>query len=143
MSVDDGWTMHSPSARAKYCNAIFETTQLFPFNPSNRYVEEHIQRTGVAIETQGFSFVTSGRKRESLTVSRRSRRKKRPESSARETKLAENAERLSNGLPLFLREMRPSTCILTLSLCNTSKVRSHFGKPGFTTLSCILSLFFT
>lgn len=33
----------------------------------NWYVEEHIQRTGVAIETQGFSFVTSGRKRESLT----------------------------------------------------------------------------
>uniref|UniRef100_A0A3B3QTW8 Si:dkey-98f17.5 n=1 Tax=Paramormyrops kingsleyae TaxID=1676925 RepID=A0A3B3QTW8_9TELE len=31
------------------------------------YVEEHIQRTGVAIETQGFTFVTSGRKRESLT----------------------------------------------------------------------------
>ena len=35
---------------------------------SNRYVEEHIQKTGVAIETQGFTFVTSGRKRESLTV---------------------------------------------------------------------------
>lgn len=35
----------------------------------SRYVEEHIQRTGVAIETQGFTFVTSGRKRESLTVS--------------------------------------------------------------------------
>uniref|UniRef100_A0A8D0CQ93 Si:ch211-11k18.4 n=1 Tax=Sander lucioperca TaxID=283035 RepID=A0A8D0CQ93_SANLU len=34
----------------------------------NWYVEEHIQRTGVAIETQGFNFVTSGRKRESLTV---------------------------------------------------------------------------
>lgn len=33
-----------------------------------RYVEEHVQRTGVAIETQGFSFVTNGRKRESLTV---------------------------------------------------------------------------
>uniref|UniRef100_A0A3B3Q2P7 Si:ch211-11k18.4 n=1 Tax=Paramormyrops kingsleyae TaxID=1676925 RepID=A0A3B3Q2P7_9TELE len=33
----------------------------------NWYVEEHVQRTGVAIETQGFSFVTSGRKRESLT----------------------------------------------------------------------------
>ncbi|XP_037332160.1 uncharacterized protein si:ch211-11k18.4 [Pungitius pungitius] len=33
----------------------------------NWYVEEHIQRTGVAIETQGFNFVTSGRKRESLT----------------------------------------------------------------------------
>ncbi|XP_073713492.1 uncharacterized protein [Misgurnus anguillicaudatus] len=33
----------------------------------NWYVEEHIQRTGVAIETQGFSLVTSGRKRESLT----------------------------------------------------------------------------
>ncbi|XP_041035933.1 uncharacterized protein si:ch211-11k18.4 [Carcharodon carcharias] len=33
----------------------------------NWYVEEHIQRTGVAIETQGFTFVTSGRKRESLT----------------------------------------------------------------------------
>ncbi|XP_023661168.1 uncharacterized protein [Paramormyrops kingsleyae] len=33
----------------------------------NWYVEEHILRTGVAIETQGFSFVTSGRKRESLT----------------------------------------------------------------------------
>ena len=28
-----------------------------------------MQRTGVAIETQGFTFVTSGRKRESLTVS--------------------------------------------------------------------------
>ena len=26
-----------------------------------------MQRTGVAIETQGFSFVTSGKKRESLT----------------------------------------------------------------------------
>ena len=34
-----------------------------------RYIEEHVQRTGVAIETQGFAFVTSGRKRESLTVS--------------------------------------------------------------------------
>ncbi|GAB1602618.1 uncharacterized protein LOC115226123 [Argonauta hians] len=33
----------------------------------NWYVEEHIQRTGVAIETQGFTFVTSGRKRETLT----------------------------------------------------------------------------
>ena len=36
-----------------------------------RYVEEHVQKTGVAIETQGFTFVTSGRKRESLTVSNR------------------------------------------------------------------------
>ncbi|CAD5120755.1 DgyrCDS9315 [Dimorphilus gyrociliatus] len=34
---------------------------------TNWYVEEHIQKTGVAIETQGFTFVTSGRKRESLT----------------------------------------------------------------------------
>jgi hypothetical protein len=34
-----------------------------------RYIEEHVQRTGVAIETQGFTFVTSGRKRETLTVS--------------------------------------------------------------------------
>jgi len=33
----------------------------------NWYIEEHVQRTGVAIETQGFSFVTSGRRRESLT----------------------------------------------------------------------------
>ncbi|XP_078470005.1 uncharacterized protein LOC144732379 isoform X3 [Lampetra planeri] len=33
----------------------------------NWYVEEHVLRTGVAIETQGFTFVTSGRKRESLT----------------------------------------------------------------------------
>ncbi|MFT7814745.1 uncharacterized protein LOC111840496 isoform X3 [Arapaima gigas] len=33
----------------------------------NWYVEEQVQRTGVAIETQGFSFVTSGKKRESLT----------------------------------------------------------------------------
>jgi uncharacterized membrane protein YhaH (DUF805 family) len=32
----------------------------------NWYIEEHILRTGVAIETQGFTFVTSGRKRESL-----------------------------------------------------------------------------
>ena len=35
---------------------------------SQRYVEEHIQKTGVAIETQGFTFITSGKKRESLTV---------------------------------------------------------------------------
>ena len=47
---------------------------LFPGNHSagkssfiNWYIEEHVQRTGVAIETQGFSFVTSGKKRESLT----------------------------------------------------------------------------
>lgn len=33
----------------------------------NWYIEEHVQKTGVAIETQGFTFVTSGRKRESLT----------------------------------------------------------------------------
>ncbi|XP_065054289.1 uncharacterized protein LOC135683068 [Rhopilema esculentum] len=33
----------------------------------NWYVEEHIQKTGVAIETQGFTFITSGKKRESLT----------------------------------------------------------------------------
>eukprot|EP00118_Oscarella_pearsei_P005879 m.26996 g.26996 ORF g.26996 m.26996 type:complete len:448 (+) comp29636_c0_seq3:177-1520(+) len=33
----------------------------------NWYVEEHVQRTGVAMETQGFTFVTSGKKRESLT----------------------------------------------------------------------------
>ena len=33
----------------------------------SRYIEEHVQRTGVAIETQGFTFITSGRKRESLT----------------------------------------------------------------------------
>ncbi|KAK2166263.1 hypothetical protein LSH36_40g08004 [Paralvinella palmiformis] len=32
----------------------------------NWYVEEHVQKTGVAIETQGFTLVTSGRKRESL-----------------------------------------------------------------------------
>ena len=32
----------------------------------NWYVEEHVQRTGVAIETQGFTIVTSGKKRESL-----------------------------------------------------------------------------
>ncbi|XP_041029892.1 uncharacterized protein LOC121269374 [Carcharodon carcharias] len=33
----------------------------------NWYVEEHVQKTGVATETQGFTFVTSGKKRESLT----------------------------------------------------------------------------
>ncbi|GLG92439.1 Protein of unknown function [Gryllus bimaculatus] len=32
----------------------------------NWYIEEHVQRTGVAIETQGFVIVTSGKKRESL-----------------------------------------------------------------------------
>jgi len=32
----------------------------------NWYIEEHIQRTGVAIETQGFTICTSGKKRESL-----------------------------------------------------------------------------
>ncbi|XP_075745238.1 uncharacterized protein LOC119177298 isoform X8 [Rhipicephalus microplus] len=31
------------------------------------YIEEHVQKTGVAIETQGFALVTSGKKRESLT----------------------------------------------------------------------------
>lgn len=34
----------------------------------NWYVEENIQKTGVAIETQGFTFVTSGKKRETLTA---------------------------------------------------------------------------
>lgn len=33
----------------------------------NWYIQEHVQKTGVAIETQGFTFVTSGKKRESLT----------------------------------------------------------------------------
>lgn len=33
----------------------------------NWYIDEHIQKTGVAIETQGFTVVTSGKKRESLT----------------------------------------------------------------------------
>ena len=33
------------------------------------YIEEHVLKTGVAIETQGFAFVTSGKKRESLAVS--------------------------------------------------------------------------
>ena len=32
----------------------------------NWYIEETVQRTGVAIETQGFTMVTSGKKRESL-----------------------------------------------------------------------------
>jgi len=32
----------------------------------NWYIDEHIQKTGVAIETQKFTLVTSGRKRESL-----------------------------------------------------------------------------
>ena len=36
---------------------------------SDRYIEEHVQRTAVAIETQGFTLITSGKKRESLTVS--------------------------------------------------------------------------
>lgn len=43
----------------RYSNLIFST----------RYIEEHILKTGVAIETQGFAFVTSGKKRETLTVS--------------------------------------------------------------------------
>ncbi|XP_012254717.2 uncharacterized protein LOC105685307 isoform X2 [Athalia rosae] len=33
----------------------------------NWYIEEHVQKTGVAIETQGICLVTSGKKRESLT----------------------------------------------------------------------------
>lgn len=45
-----------------------EPNILVPWPFPCRYVEEHIQRTGVAIETQGFTFITSGRKRESLTV---------------------------------------------------------------------------
>ena len=33
----------------------------------NWYIEETIQRTGVAIETQGFTLVTSGKRRDTLT----------------------------------------------------------------------------
>merc|ERR1719411_128569 len=33
----------------------------------NWYIEEHVQKTGVAIETQGFALVTSGKRRETLT----------------------------------------------------------------------------
>ncbi|MBN3313337.1 EHD2 protein, partial [Atractosteus spatula] len=33
----------------------------------NWYTGEHIQKTGVAIETQGFTFITSGRRRDTLT----------------------------------------------------------------------------
>lgn len=33
----------------------------------NWYVEEHVQKTAVAIETQGFALITSGKRRESLT----------------------------------------------------------------------------
>ncbi len=33
----------------------------------NWYIGESIQKTGVAIETRGFTFVTSGKKRETLT----------------------------------------------------------------------------
>ncbi|XP_075745239.1 uncharacterized protein LOC119177298 isoform X9 [Rhipicephalus microplus] len=40
---------------------------LLVHQPSTRYIEEHVQKTGVAIETQGFALVTSGKKRESLT----------------------------------------------------------------------------
>ena len=32
-----------------------------------RYVEEQIQREGVAMETSGFTFVTSGKKKKTLT----------------------------------------------------------------------------
>ena len=54
-------------------NKFFMVINIFsnpPYSfPVYRYIEEHVQKTGVAIETQGFTFVTSGRKRESLTVS--------------------------------------------------------------------------
>lgn len=33
----------------------------------NWYIGENVQRTGVAVETQGFTFVTSGKRRETLT----------------------------------------------------------------------------
>merc|ERR1712020_54214 len=33
----------------------------------NWYIEEHVQKTGVAIETQGFALITSGKRRETLT----------------------------------------------------------------------------
>jgi hypothetical protein len=32
-----------------------------------RYIGEDIQKTGVAIETRGFSIITSGKKRETLS----------------------------------------------------------------------------
>ena len=32
----------------------------------NWYIGEHVQKASVAIETQGFTFVTSGKKRDSL-----------------------------------------------------------------------------
>ena len=50
--------------------SVDKMTLIFFYNVFRcRYVEEHIQRTGVAIETQGFTVVTSGKKRESLLVS--------------------------------------------------------------------------
>jgi len=43
--------------------------QIHGFYDQFRYIEESILKTGVAIETQGFNFVTSGKKRDSLKVS--------------------------------------------------------------------------
>ena len=51
--------------------SLFLPVKFFFCFSVTRYIEEHVQKTGVAIETQGFTFVTSGRKRESLTVSSR------------------------------------------------------------------------
>ena len=40
---------------------------LAPMRPAvNWYIGEHVQKASVAIETQGFTFVTSGKKRDSL-----------------------------------------------------------------------------
>ena len=50
---------------AAYCYSTYVHELLYYC----RYIEEHVLKTGVAIETQGFAFVTSGKKRESLTVS--------------------------------------------------------------------------
>lgn len=44
----------------------FETFRNFYFYKIDNLLTETVQRTGVAIETQGFTLVTSGKKRESL-----------------------------------------------------------------------------
>uniref|UniRef100_UPI00358E2E0E sarcalumenin-like n=1 Tax=Myxine glutinosa TaxID=7769 RepID=UPI00358E2E0E len=62
-----GLGVHLLSPRKKITVLILGNHSAGKSSFINWYIEEHVQRVGVAIETRGFTFVTSGKHRESLT----------------------------------------------------------------------------
>lgn len=66
IAQDIGLSVFSP--RRKVSTMIIGNHSAGKSSFINWYVEDNIQRTGVAIETQGFTFVTSGTKRTSAPI---------------------------------------------------------------------------